>query len=285
MESYTLSVPQLVGVLLGGAALGCWVSGCADLLDLPSDPHLATESDMPLAEAAPSISVKPMEHGPAVVSMGGSGATSEGGEANAGGGVLPVVDDSAVSAGDGVGASAGDGGTAPSAALDAGSAAPDAASEFPGVPEDPACVPSGSLGPDGRCYAEVATLLSWDDARDGCIDRGAGWDLAAVRSEAVNRFMAQLLTGEVWIGASDADADGQWLWVSDGQRFWTGNGLTGSAVDGAYESWNSDEPNGGGNSDCARLLPRLAGTTGGLPVWADLECFEERASVCEGPAL
>jgi len=141
------------------------------------------------------------------------------------------------------------------------------------------CGPSEDLGPNGNCYATVATLLSWDDARVNCRARGDGWDLAAILSESSDRFLAGRVTSEVWIGASDAETEGLWTWVSNGVPFWNGSGLTGRALNGAYENWNSDEPNGGGNSDCARLAPS------GGNAWADLECFELRGSICEGPAL
>jgi hypothetical protein len=129
----------------------------------------------------------------------------------------------------------------------------------------------------------VSTLLAWSDARTSCLARGSGWDLAAIRDEATNEFLTRVVPVETWIGASDAEREGIWVWVSDGTPFWSGNGLEGNALNDAFENWNSDEPNGAGNSDCARLV-RLGNAAAGSPyTWADRECFEPRGSVCEGP--
>jgi hypothetical protein len=141
-----------------------------------------------------------------------------------------------------------------------------------------------SAGPDGRCYVIVDTLLSWVDARSSCLARGAGWDLAAVRSDAVALVMADLVVTQAWIGASDADEEGTWLWVNEGVPFWSGTGTTGNVLNGEYENWNSDEPNGRGASDCARLFRPASAPLSSIPTWADLECFELLPAVCEGPA-
>jgi hypothetical protein len=109
--------------------------------------------------------------------------------------------------------------------------------------------------------------------------------LASIRDDAVNQFMVALGAEEAWIGASDADTEGLWLWVGDGTPWWRGNGATGSAIGAAYENWNSDEPNGGNNSDCARLVFTTNAAPNPPPAWADLECFELLRSVCDGPPL
>jgi hypothetical protein len=92
-----------------------------------------------------------------------------------------------------------------------------------------------------------------------------------------------MIVDEAWIGASDAANDSEWVWVDDGTPFWNGTGATGRAVNRAYENWNSDEPNGGINTNCMRLVIRTSGAPNGSPAWADLECGDSLASVCEGP--
>jgi hypothetical protein len=164
---------------------------------------------------------------------------------------------------------------------DAGAPAPDAGAPLPAT----GCREPESLGPNGRCFLVTSTRLSWSDARLECLSRGPGWDLASIRDDAVNQFMGDLGAEEAWIGASDADTEGLWLWVGDGTPLWRGNGATGSAVGGAYENWNSDEPNGGNNSACARLVFTTNAAPNPPPAWADLECFELLRSVCEGPPL
>jgi hypothetical protein len=100
--------------------------------------------------------------------------------------------------------------------------------------------------------------------------------LASILSADENTFVASLAGAEAWIGASDAQTEATWLWVRDGQPFWRGT-ATGAALNGAYTNWNPSEPNGGSNSNCARIVPELSNT------WADLECEMLRPAVCQGP--
>jgi hypothetical protein len=60
--------------------------------------------------------------------------------------------------------------------------------------------------------------------------------------------------------------------------FWRGLADAGSPVNDAYSNWSGSEPNDNRNSDCARIVPEQNA------LWADLECTELRAAVCEGPA-
>lgn len=147
----------------------------------------------------------------------------------------------------------------------------------------PACDVSEVSGPNGNCYLAVATLVSWSDARASCQALGAGWDLASIRSAVETEFWAPRLAFEAWVGASDATTEGVWSWVSDGAQFWSGDGVTGAALNGAYTNWNTDEPNGADNSDCARLLPRTDALPDRNAPWADLECTQLLGALCEGP--
>ncbi|MFB2981428.1 C-type lectin domain-containing protein [Microseira sp. BLCC-F43] len=55
-----------------------------------------------------------------------------------------------------------------------------------------------------------------------------------------------------WIGASDAEQEGIWKWVTGpeaGTIFWSG----GAAVNSAYSNWSLGEPNNLGNEDYAHL--------------------------------
>jgi Lectin C-type domain len=145
----------------------------------------------------------------------------------------------------------------------------------------PACASDELQGPNDHCYFFDARTASWDAARSACQARGAGWDLASVRSAAESTFLARQLAFEAWIGASDAALEGTWLWVVDSRFFWLGNGRNGEALGGAYVNWNSSEPNGGAESDCARALPRSLVSPNPDARWADLSCDQLRAAVCE----
>jgi hypothetical protein len=259
------------------ASLLLALGACADLLDIPGHPRLKQAVPGASGEAAPGAGpdteqapepAGPPPNGEALNGeLGSEGRVSEE-EAR-----LPPPLKAVGEADSEPGAASGE-------APDAGPPAPDAAPlPVPVVP----CADSGSVGPNDRCFVPVSALLSWTDARTNCLARGDGWDLAAIRDEATNEFLTSLAPGETWIGASDAEREGTWIWVSDGTPFWSGNGLEGSALNDAFENWNSDEPNGAGNSDCARLV-RLGNAAANSPyTWADRECFEPRGSVCEGP--
>jgi hypothetical protein len=252
------------GALAGVCLLS--LAGCTGLSDIPDNPRLVAPPDdsMPVIRTEPTPS-------PGPVSSPAEGDP----EATPLPSPAPDDDDTA-------------GRNIEDERSDAGARAPDAgvpAPDEPPVPPATGCPEPTSSGPNGRCFVVTSTLLSWADARLECQSRGPGWDLASIRDDAVNQFMGELGAGEAWIGASDADTEGLWLWVDDGTPFWSGNGATGAAVGAAYENWNSDEPNGAGTSACARLVFTTNAAPNPPPAWADLECFELLRSVCDGPPL
>ncbi|NLF70123.1 MAG: hypothetical protein GX575_13875, partial [Candidatus Anammoximicrobium sp.] len=107
----------------------------------------------------------------------------------------------------------------------------------------------------------------------------AGGYLATIRSAVENAAVASYLAGSsAWIGASDAAAEGTWLWVNgpeNGVQFWQGN-QTGSPVGGEYSNWNGGEPNdSGGNEDAAEM------NTSGR--WNDMPTTAPRAYILELP--
>lgn len=257
-------LPRL-GAVLSVCVMGSVVAGCSLLLEVPEDRRELTPPQ-PTPDASASTLEEPADADGTEESSDAQAPPSEPGlgasEPDDTVGLQIPSPPSPSGSGDG--------------ASDAGSLGPDA----PAPPGDAAapltCAPPESQGPNGRCYVTDATPLSWPDARSSCRSRGEGWDLAAIDDALTNGLLAGLITSEAWLGGSDADEEGTWLWVIDGRPFWSGSGATGSPVNGAFDGWNSDEPNGGGNSDCVRLLA-TAGT------WADLECSMLRPSVCEGP--
>jgi hypothetical protein len=107
---------------------------------------------------------------------------------------------------------------------------------------------------EGHYYEFVSGPLSWDNAKPAAESRShAGLDgyLATVSSSGENDFISSKLSGEGWMGASDApsyNGEGNWYWVTgpeNGTQFWQGD-WTGSVVNGCYNNWHSGEPN-----DCA----------------------------------
>jgi len=256
-------------------AMSC-LAACAGLLDLPDDPHLA-EPEEPEEPAQPGDDPPspPMDVSEDPLPGVNPPETDPGRDVG--------IDDAPLDPSEQMTSSGDDPSLPnPSAEADAGVAAPpDAAPAEPPEPPEPPperCPTGATLGPNDRCYSTIATLLTWPDARAECQSLGDGWDLATIRGAAANDFVAVFMPAEAWLGGSDATVEGNWRWVTDNETFWNGTGTNGVAVGGAFENWNNDEPNGGGPSDCMRLVA-------GLGTWADLQCTFERPAVCEGPSL
>ncbi|MBF6624908.1 MAG: DUF4347 domain-containing protein, partial [Pseudomonas stutzeri] len=117
---------------------------------------------------------------------------------------------------------------------------------------------------NGHYYEYIsAPGLSWDAAKIAAEQRslfGLDGYLATVTSQAENDFVTPRLGGDGWIGASDAEQEGIWRWVTGpeaGTQFWTGDtsagtsatSTYGSSFNGGYANWAQSEPN---NSDANR---------------------------------
>jgi Ca2+-binding RTX toxin-like protein len=128
----------------------------------------------------------------------------------------------------------------------------------------PADLVSGSIAyssTTGHYYEYVSGSLNWTQARNAAASRtfnGATGYLATITSAAENAFLANLKPNGslAWIGASDADTEGVWKWVTGpeaGTVFWNGGG-NGSAPTGQYANWQpGSEPNNQNNEDFAQM--------------------------------
>jgi Lectin C-type domain len=262
--------------MAGSSAALCFATaGCADVLDIPEQPRLG--NDTPVSprpartEQAAGLEIDVASGAEDLTARADADVTARAGEGQL---TAPQFDGSRPSPVSTPSAPAQAPETADAGARGDSLAAPDATAP---PPSPPACAASGVVGPDGSCYAPLTTLRTWAGARQGCRSLGAGWDLASIRSDEVNRFLAELLPNETWIGASDGSVEGSWIWVDDGTPFWRGDS-TGNPVGVAYVNWDQTQPNGGVNVDCARLVPAASGA------WGDLSCAELRRAVCAGSA-
>jgi len=240
----------------------CGIAACMPLRDLDEYREPAAGAALPTQSPADE---------PSAVPTGAGGADGERP-------VSPTGPLSGVSgSSNGLGEPGDDTEPAPFERLDAGPfpAPGDAAAPGP-------CAATEQLGPNGGCFFFEASLAAWSDARSACQARGAGWDLASVRSAEVAAFLGATLEAEAWIGASDAASEGTWVWIAAGDPFWLG-GVDGVAAAGAYTNWNATEPNGATTTNCARALPPGPGGSNPNAPWADLDCAQLRGAVCEGP--
>ena len=122
--------------------------------------------------------------------------------------------------------------------------------------------------PNGHFYEYVsAPGLTWQAARDAAAARsyfGLQGYLVTVTSAAENTFVTQKLTGQGWMGASDAAAETIWRWVTgpegledngSGRHFFTQILAGGIPVNGEFSAWSNGEPNQAGNEDYAHFYP------------------------------
>jgi Ca2+-binding RTX toxin-like protein len=124
-----------------------------------------------------------------------------------------------------------------------------------------------------RFYEFVPSVVSWETAKVSAESRtffGLQGYLATLTNPAENQFVVQNFQQDGWIGASDAQQEGDWQWVAGpeaGTLFWRGQGQAGSALNGAYTNWLPTEPNNfNGNEHYAYLL----GTGQFAQQWNDL---------------
>jgi hypothetical protein len=108
---------------------------------------------------------------------------------------------------------------------------------------------------------------TWADARLRCQE--LGYELVVIESEEENLWIyynaLEQLGGISWIGLSDIDAEGTWLWVDGAAPMFT--------------AWAQSEPNDWGEAgeDCAEILRWEE------PTWNDANCDGEVSFICEVP--
>jgi PKD repeat protein len=144
----------------------------------------------------------------------------------------------------------------------------------------------------GHFYRYVSNYrISWLNAKTDAESAammyyGLKGYLATITSQVENDFIKLKTKGVGWIGASDANSEGEWRWVTGpegledsgrGRLFWNGKGLdynnnvagTGPYL-GQFNNWNNNEPNDtGGNEDYAHILFSSSQSTNQLR-WNDL---------------
>ncbi|KAJ8355241.1 hypothetical protein AAFF_G00079890 [Aldrovandia affinis] len=133
--------------------------------------------------------------------------------------------------------------------------------------------PEGWEQRNSMCYYFSTELKNWNDSRSDCLKQGA--DLVIIESKEEQDFISKH-TGDYvyWIGLSDSETEGIWLWV-DG---------TPLQKDKAF--WARGQPNDDRSEDCAATARRWwrgDDELGGG--WADAPCHGHWWSVCEIDAL
>ncbi|HEX6239479.1 MAG TPA: lectin-like protein [Polyangiales bacterium] len=143
----------------------------------------------------------------------------------------------------------------------------------PPPPPPPGTCPTGQSAYEGHCYMLTGSAKNYDNAAADCRALGTGYGAARIDSASENQFVSTLIGArEAWLGGTDRATEGEFIWDGTSAKFWTG-GATGGPVAPAYQNFLSGEPNGGGTSDCVRMV------AGGS--WRDIQCSGLYRVVCE----
>ena len=114
--------------------------------------------------------------------------------------------------------------------------------------------------------------VTWTEARDAAAAQtyfGLEGYLATLTTEEEGDLAGSQSSGTGWIGASDADQEGTWQWVTGpeaGTVFWLG-AVNGMAQNDSYTFWNIGEPNNLGGEHYAHITDPSIGLMGS---WNDL---------------
>ncbi|XP_036001653.1 CD209 antigen-like protein E [Fundulus heteroclitus] len=133
----------------------------------------------------------------------------------------------------------------------------------------------------GTCYKFNTNKSSWTESRDSCQDLGG--DLVKIDGREEQMFLEEKLRGlmeeaedKFWIGLTDSELEGRWLWVD------------GSPLDESLKFWWNKEPDDwkGQNpagEDCGRMGEK--GGASDLKCWFDRSCNDPHKSICEKTAV
>jgi hypothetical protein len=115
---------------------------------------------------------------------------------------------------------------------------------------------------------------TWEQARGRC-ESIAGAHLVTVQDDDEDEFVLDQISDKTWLGGSDGEDEGQWLWP-DGTAFFDEE--DDGPVAGRFNNWDSSEPNDTGLSasaaDCLMYWYEQE-------AWADASCGDEHGYVCE----
>ncbi|XP_032438258.1 ladderlectin-like [Xiphophorus hellerii] len=103
--------------------------------------------------------------------------------------------------------------------------------------------PAGWSHFNHRCFIYISRTMTWARAQRNCVSLQA--NLASIHNFWEYHYIQRLITTathrspETWIGGSDAQEEGVWLW-SDGSPF-------------HYSNWCHGEPNNDRNQHCLHM--------------------------------
>uniref|UniRef100_A0A8C2KQX2 C-type lectin domain-containing protein n=1 Tax=Cyprinus carpio TaxID=7962 RepID=A0A8C2KQX2_CYPCA len=124
----------------------------------------------------------------------------------------------------------------------------------------------------GKLYLFNSGKLNWSSSRAFCVSKGA--DLVTITSLTEQDFLVSKIKQTHWIGLSDLETEGHWVWVNNqtlnetGVQFWFSEGPT------EPDNWKKQDPSG---EDCASL----GDSNGNFQSWFDASCKQKKKFICE----
>jgi hypothetical protein len=133
------------------------------------------------------------------------------------------------------------------------------------------CPPGCQCFTAGNDYALCTTGAAFREADVFCARHGMTLANVASATEDQNIRTKATSAGvsQYWIGGTDLDGDGQWMWMNT-LRFWNGNS-SGTLL--SYAHFPATAPNGGTALNCLEV------TANGT--WTDANCTTSLPYVCQ----
>ncbi|XP_035285555.1 CD209 antigen-like protein E isoform X2 [Anguilla anguilla] len=120
----------------------------------------------------------------------------------------------------------------------------------------------------GKCYFFSTKKMHWSQSQEYCTSKGA--HLVIIKNQQEQNFVSSSIRETHWIGLSDRDTEGQWVWVDgtpldrSGTQYWW---------ETEPDNWmDSGDPSG---EDCASL------GDDNPAYWFDASCGKIKKFVCE----
>ena len=148
----------------------------------------------------------------------------------------------------------------------------------------------------GHTYKIITEPASWEDAAAAAADMqlaGQPGYLARIDSESENAAILDAViahltedqlasslaedgseTPFIWLGGSDKDEEGRWVWSDNGDQFWEGD-FNGTAVGGLFSNWGVQPDSASGDEDALAMglgdWPEPFYDLGAAGQWNDLD--------------
>ena len=103
------------------------------------------------------------------------------------------------------------------------------AASIQGVSGIPGVCPSTWIQWGGNCYKATGQALSWDQAKEECVQMGG--TMVVPQSESETQFLLQFMPEE-------SRVYGAWIWINCNDIQADGKSYTKRFVNGIFESWN-----------------------------------------------